>query len=107
MQGDIKHRRRPAVAGAFYPADAAVLRRDITAYLREADGVGPYPKALIVPHAGYPYSGPVADINNTVPLRRHGEKSNRAKEFHHAAGGDHRRPDPMARQQTQNGAENP
>ncbi len=60
MQGDIKHRRRPAVAGAFYPADAAVLRRDITAYLREADGVGPYPKALIVPHAGYPYSGPVA-----------------------------------------------
>jgi AmmeMemoRadiSam system protein B len=60
MHSAVKHVRMPAVAGVFYPADAAVLRHDITAYLREADSAGPYPKALIVPHAGYLYSGPVA-----------------------------------------------
>ena len=54
--------RRPAVAGAFYPADADDLVRELsTAYAgaREAD-VGGRAKALVVPHAGYMYSGPVA-----------------------------------------------
>ena len=56
--------RPPAVAGTFYPADAKSLTRDIRRYLSEieVDG-GPdfrAPKALIVPHAGYIYSGPVA-----------------------------------------------
>jgi AmmeMemoRadiSam system protein B len=54
------HTRQPAVAGMFYPADAADLRHEVTRLLREAGNVGPYPKALIVPHAGYAYSGPVA-----------------------------------------------
>ena len=54
--------RRPAVAGAFYPADRDALRRDMEAAYagsREARG-GRRPKALVVPHAGYMYSGPIA-----------------------------------------------
>lgn len=57
--------RPPAVAGAFYPADPATLRRDVQAYLDAAENRAPDaharpPKAIIVPHAGYVYSGPVA-----------------------------------------------
>lgn len=52
--------RPPAVAGLFYPAEPADLRRQIERYLSEADGRGPVPKAVIAPHAGYAYSGPVA-----------------------------------------------
>lgn len=55
--------REPAVAGAFYPAREAVLRREVASLLESAGGperTGPAPKALIVPHAGYVYSGPVA-----------------------------------------------
>jgi AmmeMemoRadiSam system protein B/AmmeMemoRadiSam system protein A len=46
----------------FYPADAQALRRDVHAFLSSATGAagpGP-PKALIAPHAGYVYSGPIA-----------------------------------------------
>jgi AmmeMemoRadiSam system protein B len=54
--------RPPAVAGTFYPADPHILAADVDALLAEAaaDDAGPPPKALIVPHAGYVYSGPVA-----------------------------------------------
>lgn len=52
--------REPAVAGTFYPADEEGLRRTVTAYLAAAESKGPVPKALIAPHAGYIYSGPVA-----------------------------------------------
>jgi AmmeMemoRadiSam system protein B/AmmeMemoRadiSam system protein A len=59
--------REPAVAGTFYPADEAVLRREVEGFLagareraRPIDAEGRAPKALIVPHAGYVYSGPVA-----------------------------------------------
>lgn len=52
--------RPPAVAGMFYPADAGVLARDIRAMLAGAAKSAFSPKALIVPHAGYIYSGPVA-----------------------------------------------
>jgi AmmeMemoRadiSam system protein B len=63
--------RHPAVAGSFYPADPEALRslvrrclaegreRQARGASREAGGSG-RPKALIVPHAGYVYSGPVA-----------------------------------------------
>ena len=53
--------REPAVAGQFYPGNASELRTAIRAFF-EAVRVkpGPAPKALIVPHAGYIYSGPVA-----------------------------------------------
>lgn len=52
--------RPAAVAGMFYPDHPQTLRNDVRAYLREARSEGPAPKALIAPHAGYPYSGPVA-----------------------------------------------
>lgn len=52
--------RPPAVAGMFYPANPNVLQRDILDMLAQAKGEGEIPKAIIVPHAGYIYSGPVA-----------------------------------------------
>ncbi len=53
--------RPPAVAGAFYPADPLVLARDVRSYLAAAAVADASPpKALIVPHAGYIYSGAVA-----------------------------------------------
>ena len=55
------HVRRPAVAGRFYPADPTELRRRVESFLREAGPAdAPAPKAIIVPHAGYVYSGPIA-----------------------------------------------
>ena len=53
--------RRAAVAGAFYPAAADALREMIETLLAACRGpVLPSPKALIVPHAGYIYSGAIA-----------------------------------------------
>lgn len=57
--------RPPAVAGQFYPADPQQLETDIRRYLNEADAPEdcenyPLVKAIIAPHAGYPYSGPIA-----------------------------------------------
>lgn len=52
--------RVPAVAGLFYPDDARELRVAIAQYLAAASSVSVVPKAIIVPHAGYVYSGPVA-----------------------------------------------
>ena len=58
--------RPPAVAGLFYPAEPARLRADVEAMLqaaRPAVGAGDTPPAaLIVPHAGYVYSGPTAAL---------------------------------------------
>ena len=51
--------RGPAVAGSFYPADPVGLRESVLRLLAAAAPGAP-PKALIVPHAGYVYSGPVA-----------------------------------------------
>jgi AmmeMemoRadiSam system protein B len=54
--------RPAAVAGAFYPAAAAELQKQIADFLTDSKsaGSGPLPKALIAPHAGYVYSGPIA-----------------------------------------------
>ena len=52
--------RHPAVAGLFYPANPAQLGQAVDSYLAENPCVGPVPKVLVVPHAGYTYSGPVA-----------------------------------------------
>ena len=52
--------RAPAVAGLFYPADPRQLARDVQALLALAQPHGLNPKALIVPHAGYIYSGAIA-----------------------------------------------
>ena len=55
--------RPAAVAGMFYPDDPRELAEEVDAYLdraQETDQAPGFPKALIVPHAGYMYSGPVA-----------------------------------------------
>lgn len=53
--------RPPAVAGRFYPGDATALRDEVDALLDAAPAVWTTPpKALIVPHAGYRYSGATA-----------------------------------------------
>jgi MEMO1 family protein len=55
--------RPAAVAGMFYPDDARELAEEVVAHL-DRTGDAPlapgFPKAVIVPHAGYVYSGPVA-----------------------------------------------
>jgi len=53
--------RQTAVAGSFYPADRDALDAVVRRMLGAAPAPsGPAPKALIVPHAGYEYSGQVA-----------------------------------------------
>jgi len=56
--------RPPAVAGTFYPAQVRVLASDLQALLAQAGSAAPASatpaKALIVPHAGYIYSGSTA-----------------------------------------------
>jgi AmmeMemoRadiSam system protein B len=54
--------RPPAAAGTFYPADARDLARDVDALLDAATTAAdePQPLALVTPHAGYVYSGPIA-----------------------------------------------
>lgn len=52
--------REPAVAGLFYPAEADQLAKDVQVMLAKAEHQICLPKALIVPHAGYVYSGDVA-----------------------------------------------
>lgn len=54
--------RPPAVAGTFYPADPGALARMIDGMLADVEVHGDRvaPVALIVPHAGYVYSGPIA-----------------------------------------------
>jgi AmmeMemoRadiSam system protein B/AmmeMemoRadiSam system protein A len=56
--------RSAAVAGAFYPAQPQTLTQDVLALLAvsKAPADAPSPKALIVPHAGYIYSGATAAL---------------------------------------------
>jgi AmmeMemoRadiSam system protein B len=51
--------RKPYVAGHFYPSDPAKLRQEIDAHLRSEAPSRPA-RGVIVPHAGYIYSGSVA-----------------------------------------------
>ena len=66
--------RPAAVAGSFYPGEAAALAAEVAAYLAEAapraGAVAP-PKAIIAPHAGYMYSGAIAGsvYAQLAPLR--------------------------------------
>ena len=53
--------RQPAVAGLFYPSDPRELARTVDRLLALADAEpAPGLRALVAPHAGYVYSGPVA-----------------------------------------------
>lgn len=72
----VSHTRPAAVAGLFYPDEPHELRAVVQRYLDAAPPGGARPKALIVPHAGYSYSGPVAAaayrrvVGLEPPLRR-------------------------------------
>jgi AmmeMemoRadiSam system protein B len=62
MRARVVGERPPAVAGTFYPGDPFELAAAIDALLASArppEGLAE-PVALVVPHAGYVYSGPVA-----------------------------------------------
>jgi len=57
--------RPPAVAGAFYPGQTRALTSTVASLLaaaraEQAESAAQPPKVLIVPHAGYIYSGPMA-----------------------------------------------
>jgi MEMO1 family protein len=55
--------RMPAVAGLFYPGEAATLSKTIDQLLAKAPGHSiPQLKALVCPHAGYEFSGQTAAI---------------------------------------------
>ncbi len=63
MNGPARRTRPPAVAGTFYPAGPVALRAAVDRAFADAvpaDPGAPVPEALVVPHAGYVYSGPVA-----------------------------------------------
>lgn len=64
--------RHPAVAGAFYPASSVALGDLVDRLLREAKPArsSACPKALVVPHAGYVYSGPIAASAYALLARR-------------------------------------
>jgi len=54
---------RPSpIAGSWYPGEPAILKGDIEAYLGRASipDIPTKPIAIVSPHAGYVYSGPVA-----------------------------------------------
>ena len=58
---ETKLTRRPAVAGTFYPGRPERLQAEVDRLLAEAKEADlPPVRALIVPHAGYRYSGPIA-----------------------------------------------
>jgi len=52
--------RYPAVAGLFYPAEPIELKQMVDGFLAEKTINPARPKAIIVPHAGFIYSGPIA-----------------------------------------------
>ena len=68
--------RKPAVAGTFYPADPDELRGMLQGYMREASPPEAAPRAMILPHAGYIYSGPVAASGYSC-LQKHSDAFSR------------------------------
>jgi len=52
--------REPAVAGLFYPKDSRVLASTVDSLLGARAEAGAYVRVMVVPHAGYAYSGLIA-----------------------------------------------
>ncbi len=54
--------RKSVVAGSWYPGNPQTLKTDISRYIEDASipDIEAKPSAIISPHAGYVYSGPVA-----------------------------------------------
>lgn len=72
--------RKPAVAGQFYASNASELATTVETLLSEVEEPGgalsAAPKAIIAPHAGYIYSGPVA-ASAYACLRPHRDRYNK------------------------------
>ena len=69
MSKETQKTRKPAVAGSFYPASAKEIKSMLGGWLHpsENDALTP-PRAIIVPHAGYVFSGEVAaSAYNRIP----------------------------------------
>jgi len=61
VKASAQKERSPAVAGKFYPDDPAKLAAAVKGYLEDAlPPAGGRPIALVVPHAGYVFSGQIA-----------------------------------------------
>jgi MEMO1 family protein len=68
--------RKSAVSGTFYPSDPSELKLIVADFLSyEHDFTAP-PRAIIAPHAGYIYSGPIAG-KIYGPLKKYHSKFNR------------------------------
>ena len=65
--------RPAALAGAFYPAEPSALRAMIGDMIERAPLHQVAPKALVSPHAGYIYSGPIAATTLKPLLARAGQ----------------------------------
>ena len=65
--------REPSVSGSFYPSNPDVLRADIEGYLAKvpAQDVAGDIRGLVLPHAGYMYSGPTAAYGYKALSGRH------------------------------------
>ena len=68
--------RLPAVAGTFYPENPQQLHQMLNEYLNDAEATAKVPKVIIVPHAGYIYSGHVAASADTR-LKKASDRINR------------------------------
>lgn len=82
--------RPPAVAGSFYPAAPGPLHRLVETCIRRAvqpPPDAPVPRALVVPHAGLVYSGPIAASAylRAVPFARQIERVVLLGPSHHVA----------------------
>jgi AmmeMemoRadiSam system protein B/AmmeMemoRadiSam system protein A len=67
------HTRPAALAGAFYPAEPSALRAMIGEFIDRAPLHQVTPKAIVSPHAGYIYSGPIAATTLKPLVARSGE----------------------------------
>ncbi|MBN2016476.1 AmmeMemoRadiSam system protein B [Candidatus Dojkabacteria bacterium] len=68
--------RPPAFSGSFYPEDEQGLKNSVNKYLLDAKPSDPVKeiKAVISPHAGYAYSGPIAAYGYKI-IQARGQKA--------------------------------
>ena len=68
MSRELQKTRKPSVAGSFYPASAKEIKTMLGGWLRPGEDSLIPPRAIIVPHAGYVFSGEVAaSAYNRIP----------------------------------------
>ena len=66
-------KRNPKVAGQFYPGTKDLLKQEISVLLKKSDNTKTNAIGIIVPHAGYMYSGEVAaSVYSLIKIRGEG-----------------------------------